>query len=105
MQDMKLSASATLIDQSMSPYHAGEPSLSSAHVTWSAAHETNSHQALRNPHKSFTNRYFGRITGVGYFRNHISVAKSKVIEILLAREKEKAKICKSKSKTNHEISR
>lgn len=25
MQDMKLNTTATLIDQSMSPYHAGEP--------------------------------------------------------------------------------
>lgn len=25
MQDMKLNATATLIEQSMSPYHAGEP--------------------------------------------------------------------------------
>lgn len=53
MQDMKLSATATLIDQSMSPYHAGEPSLTSAHVIWSAAHENNSHQAIRNLHKIF----------------------------------------------------
>lgn len=55
MQDMKLSASATLIDQSMSPYHAGEPSLTSAHVIWSAAHENNkSHLALSYPHKSLS---------------------------------------------------
>lgn len=32
MQDMKLNASATLIDQSMSPYHAGEPRCHRFHL-------------------------------------------------------------------------